>query len=77
MSVTTTCIVSILLLVASIAAYRFMARVSPGDEVPRILLATAGAVCWVCFFFSIPVIAQMSLGAIVLGGVGVLFPQEF
>lgn len=65
-----------LLLVASIAAYRFMARVSPGDEVPRILLATAGVACWVCFFFSIPVVAQISLGAIVLGGVRILFPQE-
>lgn len=73
---TTTCLTSIFLLIASVVAYRFMARVSPGDEVPKILLGTVGAGCWVCFFFSIPVVAQISLGAILLGGARVLFPQE-
>ena len=61
-----TLIVSLCLLAASVAAYRLVNRVSPGDEVPKLLLAVAGCVCLACAFFSIPTVLQVASGLAVL-----------
>ncbi|GAB4356576.1 MAG: hypothetical protein Fur0042_25890 [Cyanophyceae cyanobacterium] len=52
-------VVSLVLLMASVVAYRWMGRVSPGDEVPKILLAVAGGICAACAFFSTPTLLQI------------------
>jgi uncharacterized membrane protein YadS len=57
--VSTSLIVSLVLLMASVVAYRWMGRVSPGDEVPKLLLAVAGSICAACAFFSIPTPLQI------------------
>ena len=46
-----------------------MAAVSPGDEVPRILLGLAGLACVVFLFFSIPAIAQIATAGLALAAV--------
>lgn len=61
--------ISLTLLLCSVLAYRLMAAVSPGDEVPRILLGLAGLVCAVCLFFSIPAIAQIATAGLALTAV--------
>ncbi len=64
-----TCTISLLLLFCFILAYRVMAAVSPGDEVPRILLGLAGLACVVFLFFSIPAIAQIATAGLALAAV--------
>lgn len=58
--------VSLLLLAASVVAYRWMGRVSPGDEVPKMLLAVAGGICAACAFFSIPTVLQIGAAGTLL-----------
>lgn len=72
-----TCLASLALLLASIAAYRLAAAISPSDEVPRILLAATATICLACFFFSIPAILKIGGTATLLAIVCHISPETY